>query len=350
MKIDLVYTWYDDSDKKTEKLRLDLLREHIKKRLLQPASVHKSRWRDNNELKHSLRSVEKNAPWINHIYIVTNGQKPSWLNLNHPKITIVPHSKIMPKSALPTFNSLAIEACLDNIPGLSEYFIYGNDDFFFGPCNPSDFFTSDGMPINYAAQYNDAVRYDKFSDNGTEFYFADKCYNDPFLEQTHRVRKLIADITGKKYDVVMSHNLEPLRKSWFTEVKKIFPKEFENTIKSKFRHPTNMLWFIHILYNNAMGRSKLYLNYGYRCGNKIIKQDVNRKPISKKWLRFKKHFLGYKKVFFTLANEFDICDKVLRYNPQRFCINDGDLWTLEQINRHKAFMKFLFPEKSCFEK
>ena len=46
---------------------------------------------DNSELQYSLRSVEKHAPWVRHIHIVTNGQIPSWLNLENPRISLVTH-------------------------------------------------------------------------------------------------------------------------------------------------------------------------------------------------------------------------------------------------------------------
>ena len=39
-----------------------------------------ARWRNNDELRYSLRSVEMYAPWINHIYIITDNQRPSWLD------------------------------------------------------------------------------------------------------------------------------------------------------------------------------------------------------------------------------------------------------------------------------
>ena len=43
------------------------------------------------ELRYSLRSLEKHAPWVRHVYIVTNGQIPSWLNLDNPRMTLVSH-------------------------------------------------------------------------------------------------------------------------------------------------------------------------------------------------------------------------------------------------------------------
>lgn len=43
------------------------------------------------ELKYSLRSLQKHAPWVRRVFVVTNGQIPSWLNLDNPRITIVTH-------------------------------------------------------------------------------------------------------------------------------------------------------------------------------------------------------------------------------------------------------------------
>ena len=36
---------------------------------------------DFDQLRFSLRSIEQYAPWIRHVFIVTNGQVPDWLNL-----------------------------------------------------------------------------------------------------------------------------------------------------------------------------------------------------------------------------------------------------------------------------
>lgn len=68
-------------------------------------------------------------PWVRYIWIVTNGQTPSWLNVTHPKIRMVHHKDIFKwPEHLPTFNSLAIESHIHRIPGLSDHFIYFNDD------------------------------------------------------------------------------------------------------------------------------------------------------------------------------------------------------------------------------
>ncbi|GMI09955.1 hypothetical protein TrRE_jg13218, partial [Triparma retinervis] len=104
-------------------------------------SASNNRYRDSNELKYSLRSLEKHAPWLRHIYVVTDNQIPSWLDLSNPKLTIVPHTSIFPNAShLPVFSSPAIESHLHLIPSLSRYFLYFNDDVFLGsPTFPDDF-------------------------------------------------------------------------------------------------------------------------------------------------------------------------------------------------------------------
>ena len=107
------------------------------------ADISASRFADNEELKYSLRSVEKHAPWVRNIFIVTNGQIPSWLNMDNPRLKIVTHEELfLNKSHLPTFSSPAIESHIHRIPGLSQKFIYLNDDVMFADdVWPDDFYT-----------------------------------------------------------------------------------------------------------------------------------------------------------------------------------------------------------------
>ena len=108
----------------------------------------KGRYFDNEELKYSLRSIEKYAPWIRRIFIVTDNQVPTWLNASHPKIQMVDHTEIIPQEYLPCFNSRVIEHHMHKIPGLAEHFLYANDDMFFNkPVTPEDLFAKDSLPI-----------------------------------------------------------------------------------------------------------------------------------------------------------------------------------------------------------
>ena len=134
--IDLVFTWVNGSDP-------DLIRQMS---FYQPntTKISANRYVDWGGLKYSLRSVEKYANWVRNIYIVTNGQVPNWLNLNNSRVRLITHEQIFPnKSHLPSFCSHAIESHLHRINGLSNVFIYMNDDFLLtAPVCPRDFFTA----------------------------------------------------------------------------------------------------------------------------------------------------------------------------------------------------------------
>jgi len=101
MDIDLVYLWVDGNDpvwltKKNEFLPAD--------RQVDPQVAGECRYVENDELRYSLRSVEKFAPWIRRVYIVTDDQTPAWLDTSNPRIRVVSHREIMPAEILPAFN------------------------------------------------------------------------------------------------------------------------------------------------------------------------------------------------------------------------------------------------------
>jgi Protein of unknown function (DUF3184). len=146
--IDIVYSWVDGQDR-SHQIKRQLYRSKQKK--LHKESAATGRFIDNNELLYSLRSIGEFAPWVNKVFIVTDNQIPKWLNTNNHRIQVIDHSQILPKHALPTFNSHVIEAYLHLIPGLSEQYIYFNDDFFLmRETEKSDFFTSNGIPYVFS--------------------------------------------------------------------------------------------------------------------------------------------------------------------------------------------------------
>ena len=116
--IDAVFTWVNGADPRWRK----------KYRAVVRSKFERSRYQDNEELKYSLRSLAKYAAWFRHIYIVTDAQRPVWLTSGHPRIHVVDHTEIMDPQYLPTFSSRAIELNVHKIAGLSETFVYFNDD------------------------------------------------------------------------------------------------------------------------------------------------------------------------------------------------------------------------------
>jgi hypothetical protein len=104
------------------------------------------------ELRLCVELILKHMPQVRNIYIVVaRPQKRDWFD-NIDKVCVVYHDQIWPSDhGLPTFNSFAIETSIHRIPGLSEKFIYFNDDFYVtAPVHPSQFFDDVGRPIHTA--------------------------------------------------------------------------------------------------------------------------------------------------------------------------------------------------------
>jgi hypothetical protein len=148
--IDAVICWVDGSDPvHREKREKYALKEASRPNFgLIKAGLDETRFADNGELIICVRLIKKFAPWINKIFIVTDDQNPDLFSQPLPgpeNIEIIDHRVIFNgyTEFLPIFNSRSIESLIWNIPGLSEKFIYFNDDFFIvNPVYPDDFFVN----------------------------------------------------------------------------------------------------------------------------------------------------------------------------------------------------------------
>ena len=163
--IDFVMPWVDGSDPEWQKLKNSYTNEKSYSSGLNTPKLY----RDWNLLPFWFRAVEKYAPWVRKIHFITCGQVPEWLNLNHPKLHFVRHEDYIPHEWLPTFSSHPIELNIHRIDGLSEKFVYFNDDMFLNaPVKPEDFFV-DGLPcgicVMYAGVYGKKVADPKFGSN-----------------------------------------------------------------------------------------------------------------------------------------------------------------------------------------
>lgn len=145
-QIDIVVPWVDGNDTNWQKEKFQYMQAN-------DGDLRIIRYRDWGLMKYWFRGVEKSLPWINKIHFITWGHLPDFLNTNHPKLNIVKHSDYIPAEYLPTFSSHAIELNLHRLEGLSEHFIYANDDtFFLQPLDESFFFSEDGLPKDAAIQ------------------------------------------------------------------------------------------------------------------------------------------------------------------------------------------------------
>ena len=139
--IDFVVTWLDSSDPEWQK-------QFAKYKEEETGQTESARFRNMDIFKYWFRAVEQFAPWVNKVFLVTNGTFPKWINRSHPKLVLVNHSDYIPDEYLPTFNSITIELFMHRIKGLSEHFVYFNDDFFLNAPTKPELFFRKGLPCD----------------------------------------------------------------------------------------------------------------------------------------------------------------------------------------------------------
>ncbi|WAL40104.1 stealth family protein [Brevibacterium sp. BRM-1] len=226
--VDIVYTWVDGDDPAWQERKL------VAEGVLDPAEVNEtatitSRFTSRDELRYSLRSVEQFANWVNHIYIVTDRQVPEWLDVDHPKVTVIDHRDIFTDpEALPVFNSHAIESQLHHIPGLSEHYVYLNDDIFFmRPTEPTLFFTGNGQS--------------KFFPSTAPLDIDAPSARDlPVLSAAKQNRAFMLNAFGRVVTNKFKHTPHSQLRSVLSEMEAKHEQEFQDVAASRFRHPDDL--------------------------------------------------------------------------------------------------------------
>lgn len=143
--IDFVIPWVDGDDPVWQATRDRYLGvEHDD--AVRVTDDQPSRYRDWGTLRYLLRGIDRFAPWVRTVHLITQGHLPSWLDTSATGLNVVRHEDYMPAEYLPTFAANAIELNLHRIDALSERFVYFNDDMLIlDEVSPGDFFR-DGLP------------------------------------------------------------------------------------------------------------------------------------------------------------------------------------------------------------
>ncbi|WP_431711911.1 Stealth CR1 domain-containing protein [Glutamicibacter uratoxydans] len=144
--VDAVITWVDGDDPAWQQRKNEALGQE--QDLLIKDATDDARFEPLDELRFCLRSIEQYAPWIRTIYLVTDRQIPKWLKqYEGSRLKVVDHAELWEDpQQLPVFNSHAIEANLHRIEGLSENFLYFNDDVILtSPVSADHFFHPSGL-------------------------------------------------------------------------------------------------------------------------------------------------------------------------------------------------------------
>jgi hypothetical protein len=225
--VDAVYTWVDGSDPAWLRSK-NMALGHSADGLHETATSA-SRYVSRDELRYSLRSLSCFAPWIRNVYLVTADQVPPWLRLDHPRLTVVSHRELFgDRGTLPTFNSHAIETQLHHIPGLSEHFIYFNDDVFLGrPLPPTHFFHANGIA--------------KFFLSSAQIGFGPPSVADqPVNAAAKNNRRILVDRFGRLIYTKMRHEPIPLLRSVLEEIETALEPEIKATASHQFRHQDDL--------------------------------------------------------------------------------------------------------------
>ena len=310
MEIDLVYLWVDGNDPGWQAKRNAIIGKTE-----ESSSVNcKGRYANNDELKYSLRSIDLYAPWIHKIYIVTDNQIPDWLDTSNSKIRIVDHKEIMPEISLPCFCSTVIEHFIYKIPGLSEHFIYANDDMYINkPVTEETFFAKDGLPI---------IRFNRRPFRKLTMLLKEKVLKRRLSNYVINIKNA-AELVKKKYGIYYNgkshHNIDAYLKSQCEHVVQVFKDEIEATYPNHMRCASNIQRNIYSYV--ALAEKKAHLNY------------VTQKTSFRFHIHKENHY-----------------EKLKKCNPTFFCMNDSEYATDNDRLRVKAFLEKRFPEKSQYEK
>ncbi len=323
LKVDLVFLWVDGEDPQWKKKKESYL--GVSAIPHNDETTADCRFVDHDELKYSLRSVEMYAPWINNIYILTDGHYPKWLDLSHPKVKVVDHKDFIPNEYLPLFNSTPLELYIGKVEGLSEHFIYGNDDMLFAKPTPKSFFFNEaGYP---------KVRVKKCS---MEYYKLRT--NRNYVYMVYRTILQIKKDFGRLFKVTPHHCFDAYTKSVYNESMDYYSDWREQTMKSRFRENDDMQRNIISLY--ALCKGKAELRYVNRFNG--INGIINRlKAIVNNSYAYDSRYAH------TAQKGFE--KDLARANPYLICINDTEVATSRDRMMVSEYLKNKYSEKSSFE-
>jgi hypothetical protein len=258
--IDLVCLWVDGSDEEWQHRRANKMRHAQKQKQkrendgapVPPTSTtaaaastgsnNCARFANADELRVALLSARAHVPFLGRIHLVTDRQVPTWWEEEKKLLgdaVVVDHTAIFPDpSVLPVFNSNAIETCLHRIPGITEHFLYMNDDFSFArPVTLDHYFSGDKvlvqmdtflwrpLRLNYVLEMCAGPGRSKFCDDVT-------------IPQRIHTAELLAEEFGlgetRDFDL-MQHSPVMLRRSALARMETRFSHQYAATRAHPFR-------------------------------------------------------------------------------------------------------------------
>ena len=328
--IDFVVTWVNGNDAvwQQKKAKYEIGESESRK----SDEIAENRYREFGLFKYWFRSVQKNAPWVRKVYVVTDNQTPEFLDLNNPKVEIVDHKDIIDHKYLPTFDSNTIDWNLFKINGLSEHFVYFNDDTFINqPVVPEDFFSQEGKA-------RDTV--------GQSVIMPIEGYDHTLVNNTMKINQLV-----KKRDILASEWKQ------FFSLKQGVPIFLLNVFLSVFPRFTR-LYDAHTAYS--------FIKKDMAAAYDVLKPELHENFTEKfrtsddysiQFVRYYQIVLGHVKtrnMYFGQTANTNQPDKTKRllFNNRRAKVtnvNDKDDATEKDLAQIVQYFERRFPAKSKFE-
>lgn len=340
-KIDVVIPWVDPSD--------GIWQADKNKYSVNPPkddSKDEKFFRDWDILRYLLRSIETNMPWVNKIHFLTYGHIPKWMKRDHPDLLIHNHSSFFKKGhAFPVFSSDAIEMNLKYIPGLTEKFIYFNDDeVVVKPVKSSRFFQNN-LPVDTLVQdiprggwlyrllrtkdvYPDICKNCLVPLNGLiskkELRRKNKkIFFDSSYTLIERVKNYLSNLFSNYLWITPNHSPQPLLKSTIETCEKMFPTLIKETGNSRFRSNKDICHYLFRNFNLITGE---FFPKNYHDTHCIVLA---------KYERALKEFENFNKYTFLCVNDSEF-------------LSHQDYLKLKPVLEKKLVS--IFPNKSSYEK
>ena len=325
--IDFVIPWVDGGDPEWQAEK-----DNYSVKKSSEDDAREIRFRDWGTLKYWFRGVENFAPWVNRIHFVTWGHLPEWLNINHPKIHIVNHKDYIPEQYLPTFSSHVIELNMHRIPGLSDHFVYFNDDIFIlQPLVETDFFRN-GIPCDLCVANAITPRLGEFS----PILLQTTSYINKHFNKKQDIKRNFGKWFSLKYGILLTrticllpwtfhtgfynhHLAVPYKKETLETVWNEEPEILEQTCSHRFRNDSDVNQYIFRYWRLASG------------------DFVPHKPLGK---------------YLNMGDDNTTIYNAIRNKSYKlFCINDKENKADFEEEKRKMVNAFeaVFPEKSAFE-
>lgn len=332
-KVDIVIPWVDGYDPEWQKKAEPYIKKGLQDKTSEDKNVDDRRYRDWNILKYTFRSIEKYFSWVNKVYLVTDNQKPEWLDTNYSKVEVIDHKQIIDEKYLPLFNSSAILLNLHKIPNLSEEFILINDDMLFTSPIKQDTYFKDGLPKDFMVENALTASIDFFKNLFNSMRLINGTFNKREFIKTNLSKyfslhygidnfRTLLSLPYRYYTGFQSiHCAQPYLKSAFEKVWELYPEKIEQTCTHKTRDERDVTeWLVRY--------------YQLVSGN-FVPDKV------------------HKGKYFNLGDEgaLDEIEEILKKRKYySICLNDDNVTdfdsTLERITK---ILLSVFPEKSNFE-